>query len=60
MYTTGYTYSDDFPVTFDAISSYKRGATDIFLSKFTPELILDYSTYLGGSGQDLLFNHILR
>ncbi|MCQ8904113.1 MAG: SBBP repeat-containing protein [Methanothermobacter sp.] len=45
-------------MTFDAISSYKRGATDIFLSKFTPELILDYSTYLGGSGQDFCYSII--
>lgn len=60
IYITGYTYSDDFPVTFDAISSDKRGSTDIFLSKFTPDLNLDYSTYLGGSGPDFCYSIISR
>ncbi|ADL57708.1 SBBP repeat-containing protein [Methanothermobacter marburgensis] len=53
IYIAGYTYSDDFPVTFDAVSQYKRGTNDIFISRFTPQMSFDYSTYLGGSGQDM-------
>ncbi|MBC7110812.1 MAG: SBBP repeat-containing protein [Methanothermobacter sp.] len=60
IYITGYTYSDDFPVTFDAISGDKRGTTDIFLSRFTPDLNCDYSTYLGGSGPDFCYSIISR
>ena len=53
IYIAGYTYSDDFPVTFDAVSQYKMGTNDVFISRFTPQMIFDYSTYLGGSGQDM-------
>ncbi|MEJ8543116.1 SBBP repeat-containing protein [Methanothermobacter wolfeii] len=52
IYITGYTYSTDFPVTWNALQDNKRGQADIFLARFTPEPSLSYSTYIGGSGKD--------
>ncbi|MDI6841259.1 MAG: SBBP repeat-containing protein [Methanothermobacter wolfeii] len=49
IYITGYTYSTDFPVTWNALQDNKRGQADIFLARFTPEPSLSYSTYIGGS-----------
>jgi len=49
---TGYTPSSDFPTTSGADSSLS-GETDCFVSKLNLSTsALDYSTYLGGSGDD--------
>jgi hypothetical protein len=50
-YVTGLTTSTNFPVTSDAYQSTLTGLYSAFLTKFSPGgSILDYSTYLGGSG----------
>lgn len=53
-YITGYTASDDFPMASPYQGS-RVGSNDVFVSKLSfsgDELSLDYSTYLGGSGND--------
>ena len=54
-YVTGYTSSSDFPTTPGAYeSSFGTAATRAFLTKLNPTgSALTYSTYLGGSDQDL-------
>jgi len=50
---TGYTLSDNFPVTIDAYRSRRTGSDDVFISKLNPDLTkLLYSTYLGGTEED--------
>lgn len=49
-YITGMTYSNDFPTT---LTTTYMGNYDIFVSKFAPNQTLIYSTFLGGSGDDL-------
>ncbi|MFW9995478.1 MAG: SBBP repeat-containing protein [Candidatus Odinarchaeota archaeon] len=50
----GTTNSTDYPVTDDAYqSSYSGGVYDLFITKFAPNGTLTYSSYFGGSGQDL-------
>lgn len=52
VYVSGYTYSSNFP-TQSALQSTLGGASDIFLTKFTPgSSALLFSTYLGGSSID--------
>jgi hypothetical protein len=52
-YLAGYTNSSNFP-THNPIQPNNRGGFDMFVSKFTPSgSALAYSTYLGGSGDDL-------
>lgn len=51
----GRTESDDFPTTGDALQSvFGRGESDGFISVFDPDGVLLRSTYLGGSGSDIL------
>jgi hypothetical protein len=51
-YIVGNTQSSDFPVTENALQPVKNGfGTDAFISKFSPNGILLYSTFLGG-GKD--------
>jgi len=51
-YVAGRTDSTDFP-TVKAIQPYKRGTSDVFVSKINADgSALVYSTYLGGSGYD--------
>jgi len=56
-YVTGYTLSDDFPVTSNAFQSTRLGSNDIFIAEIdptqsgTPSLV--YSTYWGGTGSDV-------
>lgn len=52
---TGHTSSDDFPTGGNAFQSTFGGATDAFVTKFTPAGGLIYSSYLGGSGSDSAF-----
>ena len=57
IFITGYTYSEDFPVTEDAFSKSFSGDyynADIFLIEFySSNFTLKYSTYIGGSGSDI-------
>ena len=59
IYVTGYTYSNDFPVTAGAFQTTCKGGncggqlSDAFLSKLNSTgSALVYSTYIGGSGYD--------
>jgi|GEM_PF-6286875 len=47
---TGYTYSDNFPVT---DNTHSAGDADIFLTTFSPEGEILRSGYFGGEGSDL-------
>ena len=51
MYVGGHTQSTDFPLQ-DPIQSSIGGSTDAFAAKFTAVGDLDFSTYLGGSGDE--------
>jgi hypothetical protein len=53
-YVTGYTFSNDFPITAGAVQTTNKGlanqASNVFVTKFTADGSgLVYSTYLGGS-----------
>jgi hypothetical protein len=53
-YVTGYTQSTDFPTKNPLQPAYAGGTDDIFVAKINPTgSALVYSTYLGGSGDDL-------
>jgi hypothetical protein len=52
VYVTGDTNATDFPVA-RPWQRKSAGATDIFVSKLSPDGRLLYSTYLGGSGADV-------
>ena len=55
----GYTLSDDFPLTPDAIQRVNNGGGDVFVAVLNPSLPfargLLYSTYLGGQGGDVAY-----
>jgi hypothetical protein len=52
-YVTGYTYSQNFPVTAGALQSVLAGGPDAFVTKLNSAgSALVYSTYLGGSNSD--------
>ncbi|HYO50638.1 MAG TPA: SBBP repeat-containing protein, partial [Chloroflexia bacterium] len=58
VYVVGYTFSQDFPVL-NAFQSNNAGGSDAFVTRFYAEgQALDYSTYLGGSGQDIQANDL--
>lgn len=48
----GYTESSNFPVTNDANQSTYGGSGDIFISKFSPNGSIYYSSYFGSSGTE--------
>jgi hypothetical protein len=53
-YVTGTTTSTDFPTTLNAFQGSNHGGThDAFLTKLSPGGDLLYSTYLGGSGDEV-------
>jgi Beta-propeller repeat len=52
VYVGGITDSDDFPTTSDAIQRKPGGKMDAFLAKIKTDGQLEYSTYLGGAGDD--------
>ncbi len=56
-YVTGFTCSPDFPTTVDAFDTTYNGAADVFVTKLNPSgsAPLVYSTFLGGSSDDLAF-----
>ncbi len=51
-YVTGYTESEDFP-TKNAYQAHLKGIYDAFLLKLSPSGDLLYSTYIGGSKEDI-------
>lgn len=51
-YVTGFTNSTNFP-TLNALQSISRGGQDAFVTKFSSNGALAYSTFLSGSGDDL-------
>lgn len=52
MFITGYLNTNDFPVTPDALHNTSLGNTDAFITKFSMDGRLVYSSFLGGSGGD--------
>ncbi len=56
-YVTGFTNSSDFPTTSGAYQTTYSGAMDSFVTKLNPAgSDLVYSTYLGGTNDDLIHN----
>ncbi len=54
VYVTGYTHSTDFPTSPDTYDDTHNGDKDVFVSKLSANgSTLIYSTFLGGSGEDL-------
>jgi hypothetical protein len=51
-YVTGYTVSTDFPVKGHSLLNGNQGGADSYVTKFSPNGTLLYSTYLGGNGDD--------
>ena len=51
-YVTGRTASADFPATPGTFDTTHNGGDDVFVSKFRPDGSLEWSTLLGGSGND--------
>ncbi|MFW9996576.1 MAG: SBBP repeat-containing protein [Candidatus Odinarchaeota archaeon] len=49
----GITYSSDFPVTDDAYDTTYNGGRDIFVSKWSEDGILLFSTYIGGNADEI-------
>jgi len=56
VFVAGNTDSTDFPVTNQAYQSVHAGGNDLFVTKFNAAGSLVYSTFLGGSGDELLDN----
>jgi len=54
-YVAGYTQSDDFPLK-DPYDATLDGFDDAFVSKFSPNGTLVYSTYLGGNNYDKAYD----
>jgi hypothetical protein len=58
VYVVGYTFSQDFPVL-NAFQFNNFGGSDAFVTRFNADgQSLSYSTYLGGSGQDIQANDL--
>ncbi|MFQ5695334.1 MAG: SBBP repeat-containing protein, partial [Terriglobia bacterium] len=52
-YVTGFTESDDFPITMGVVQSTREGLEDAFVVQLNPAgSALNYATYLGGAGDD--------
>jgi len=63
IFVSGYTYSDDFPKTANSLYSNVTLDTgnsteaDVFVTRLSSSgTLLDYSTYLGGSGADMAYD----
>jgi hypothetical protein len=54
-YVTGGTRSTDFP-TLNALQTTNRGGDEVYVAKLNAQGALVYSTYLGGSGDDVGFS----
>ncbi|MBN1215499.1 MAG: SBBP repeat-containing protein [Candidatus Lokiarchaeota archaeon] len=56
-YIAGHTYSSDFPTTTGVIDETPNGKYDVYISKINAAGTgLEFSTFLGGSGSDLLYD----
>ena len=54
VYVAGYTRSEDFPTTANAVDNTHNGQEDAFVVQLDPALsVLEYATYLGGSYDDV-------
>lgn len=61
VYLTGYTESNNFPVTVGVVQPVRRDLWDLFVTKMKPDgSALVYSTYLGGSGEDYGYDIAVR
>ena len=49
---TGWSTSTDFPTSADAVDTTRTGLEDVFVTVLDASGAIDYSTYLGGGGQD--------
>ena len=55
-YVAGYTSSTDFPATTGAYKTTNQGgASDAFVAKYNTSGVLQYATYVGGSGADIAY-----
>jgi uncharacterized protein (TIGR03437 family) len=54
-YVTGVTASTDFPTLNALYATYRGGAYDVVVVKYSPSGQMIYSTYMGGSGTDQAF-----
>jgi hypothetical protein len=52
IFVTGWTTSDEFPVTPNALQATMLGCVDAFVTHIRPDGSLGYSTYLGGLKED--------
>lgn len=59
VYLAGATQSDNFTVTSDAYNKTFSGIWDIYLTKFSSNNSLSYSTYVGGNGNDIPYGFTL-
>ena len=56
VFITGYTVSDNYPTTFGAYQTFRRGGDEVFVSKFDSDLgSLLASTYVGGNEDDYAY-----
>lgn len=60
LLVTGFTFSNDFPITADAVQSTNNGNGDVFVSRVNPSArpgdFVTYSTYLGGSQGEVAYD----
>lgn len=57
IYVTGQTNSPNFPTTPGAFDTSYNGGLDIFVTKLNPIGAIQYSTYLGGSGDECFISN---
>ena len=55
IFVTGWTLSQNFPVTSEAYDTEYNWGQDVFLTKLDPGLDPIYSTYLGGNGHETVY-----
>lgn len=55
VYLTGVTFSTNFPVRNASQAAFGGGSNDAFVTRLNPNATIDYSTYLGGSGNDTAY-----
>ncbi|MCX7696278.1 MAG: SBBP repeat-containing protein [Bacteroidales bacterium] len=54
VYVTGFTFSDNFPITENAFQQTNDGGSDVFVIRFSAhEMKMDFSTLLGGCADDI-------
>ena len=59
VYIAGQTASLDFPTTPDALdSTCGCSSNDVFVAKLSPAGVLLYATYIGGTGQDTIYDGV--